>query len=187
VFTFESKTLRDLDDANLAKQAVEGDGRAFSEIVRRYQGPIYNTCFRYLGVRDAEDAAQETFIRAFTHRESFDTSRAMMPWLITIARRLCLDRIRQRKRETFTEDEKTVIADVSPGADESIASRQELDIVNEGLKQLPEGQREAVALYHIDGLPYKEVAEILDVPIGTVMTWLHRGRTKLRELVEAKG
>ena len=178
-------TVQEADDASLASRAAAGDSRAFSEIVRRYQGPIYNACFRYLGVRDAEDAAQETFIRAFVHRQSFDPSRPLMPWLITIARRLCLDRLRRQKRVAFTEDEGTVVADVSPTAEDSMASKEELDIVSEGLKTLPEGQREAIALYHLEGLAYKEVSDILGVPIGTVMTWLHRGRTKLRELVES--
>ena len=166
----------------LAERAAKGDVRAFTSIVERFQKPIYNLCYRYLGQTDAEDAAQETFVRAFVDKHRFDPNKPLLPWLMTIARRLCIDRLRKSKREPISDSE-TSVPDFAPSAEESAISKQELYLVSKGLKDLPEGQREAVALYHLSGMSYEEVAQALEVPIGTVMTWLHRGRTKLKKLI----
>ncbi|MCP4604533.1 MAG: RNA polymerase sigma factor [Proteobacteria bacterium] len=170
-------------ESRLARQAAEGDAGAFTQIVERYQGPVYNLCFRYLGRADAEDAAQDTFVKAFVHRQRFDPEKPLLPWLMTIARRLCIDRLRRGKREVLSNEKGESFVDPSPGAEDSAASRQELELLADGLKNLSEGQREAIVLYHFDGLSYEEVAGILEVPMGTIMTWLHRGRAKLRKFL----
>lgn len=166
----------------LAKAAASGDGDAFARIVERYQHPVFGLCVRYLGIGEAEDIAQETFIRAFVNRERFECGRSMLPWLLTIARNLCIDRQR-RKKPDLLENEGTV-ADETPGADEKLATRQEISMLALAFEKLPENQREAVALHHLDGLQYREVADVLEVPIGTVMTWLHRGRAALRNMMD---
>ncbi len=170
------------EEIKLAAAAVSGDPDAFAQIVKRYQQPVFGLCVRYLGICEAEDMAQEAFIRAFVYREKFDPGRPMLPWLLTIARNLCIDRTRRKKPELM-ENEHT-IADDTPGADEKIASGQEVSMLTSALEKLPENQREAVSLYHLEGLQYKEVAQVLEVPMGTVMTWLHRGRAGLRKIIE---
>lgn len=171
------------DDATLALRASEGDAAAFGEIVRRYQGQLVRLCRRYVGTSDAEDVAQEAFVRAFLHVRDFDRERPLAPWLLTIARRLCLDRLRQRKvRPSAPDGMAEELAD-PPTAEQEAAAHQSLRRLAAALAKLPEGQREAVVLFHVEELPYREIAEVLDVPLGTVMTWLHRGRAQLRELM----
>src|SRR5688572_12140520 len=94
-------------DAELAERAGRGDERAFTALVRRHERPVYALCCRYLGAADAADAAQETFVRAFTHLDRFDRSRPLLPWLFTIARRLCIDHQRARRNETPATDRQT--------------------------------------------------------------------------------
>lgn len=137
---------------------------------------------RYLRGSDAEDAAQETFVRAFVHRHEFDSERPMMPWLMTIARRLCLDRLRRHKTENLAPEADAALApDHAPGTFQQVASRQQLARLQAAFAGLAEGPREALAMYHFHDLSYQQIAETLQVPLGTVMTWLHRGRAELKK------
>jgi len=167
-------------EGQLAERAKRGDSHAFAELVSRYQKPIRAACMRYLRSSDADDAAQETFVRAFTHIADFDPQRPMLPWLITIGRRLCLDRLRKRKHEA---DDTAVELAVShePAADEAASHRQQLQRLQVALAKLAEGPREALSLFHFDELSYQEIATAMEVPMGTVMTWIHRGREELRQ------
>jgi len=175
-------------EAELARQAREGDEPAFTLLVERYQGPVYGLCCRYLRGADAEDAAQDTFVRAFVHIRSFDPERPLRPWLLAIARRVCLDRLRKKAPTPEEEIERLAPPDPRPDAEQNMAAREELIRLQRALRALPEGQREAVALFHLHDMPYREIAKQLDVPIGTVMTWLHRGRAQLREILsETRG
>jgi RNA polymerase sigma-70 factor (ECF subfamily) len=169
----------------LARGAAAGDPRAFADIVERYKGSVFGLCRRYLGADDAQDLAQETFVRAFVHRERFDPARPLKPWLLTIARNLCIDRLRSHEQRQRPESDMSVYADRSAGVEQEVANREQVALLKRGLEQLPEGQREAIAMYHLDGLSYREMSDVLGVPIGTVMTWLHRGRKRLREIVRA--
>lgn len=171
------------DEVALAERARTGDSDAFAAIVTRYQGPVLRACSRYLGSTDAQDAAQEAFVRAFVHRESFDPSRPLLPWLLVIARRLCLDRLRKKTPELDSEPE--AHADSQPDAESSAAAREEIALLRRGLADLPEGPREAVVRYHLEGMSYEQIASSLEVPLGTVMTWLHRGRARLRSAIDA--
>lgn len=170
----------------LIHRAFAGDNKAFGKLVDLYRRPVYNLCLRYLRDSDAQDAAQDTFLRAFLHRESFQRDRAVLPWLFTIARRLCIDRIRARKRERVSVDGSLEAVDSSSDVEREISTKQEISQLARFLGDLPERHREAVALYHFDGLSYREMADVMEAPIGTVMTWLHRGRAGLRKLMRGK-
>jgi len=172
----------------LVDRAFAGDARAFEAIVVRYQAPVLGLARRYLRrAPDAEDAAQEAFVRAFVHRDRFDPLRPLLPWLLTVARRVCLDRLRRDKREAISDAEPEGFAVESATAEDALRDRERLVSLSRALDALPEGQREVVAMFHLDGLGYREIADALDVPIGTVMTWLHRGRARLRDSVLAEG
>jgi RNA polymerase sigma-70 factor, ECF subfamily len=171
------------NEAKVVRNAMSGDQQAFGLLVRRYQQPIYNLCCRYVGDISAEDCAQETFVRAFVHRSHFDPKRPPLPWLLTIARRLCIDLLRRRRIEPISNQEAADSFAVPARTEETAAARQELRILSRAFSSLKEGPREAVALYHLEGLTYQETADVLKVPLGTVMTWLHRGRTQLRATV----
>lgn len=156
---------------------------AFTSLVRRFERPVYNLCLRHLPGPDAEETAQEAFVRAFVNIQRFDTSRPLLPWLFTIARRLCIDRLREVRKRAETVDLEDRPRDPGPDAEQRAISRQQLDLLEKGLASMDEGPREALALFHFEGLSYLEIASILGVPQGTVMTWLHRGRARLRELL----
>ncbi len=172
------------DETSLALAASEGDGAAFGEIVRRYQAQVFRLCRRYVGASDAEDIAQEAFVKAFLNVKRFDASRPLAPWLLTIARRLCIDRLRQRKARPVSADDAPELP-TRPTAEVDAAAKQTMTLLSSALKELPEGQREALVLFHLEELAYKDIADILDVPLGTVMTWLHRGRALLRDKLGA--
>lgn len=131
----------------------------------------------------AEDLAQETFVRAFVHFERFDPERPLLPWLFAIARRLCLDLLR-RDRVMVEVETMPVVIDPAPSPERRAALKEQLSRLERALAELDEGQREAIILFHVEELSYRDIAAALEVPIGTVMTWLHRGRAQLKRAAE---
>jgi len=170
-------------EIDLARRARHGDAAAFDVLVLRFHRPVLRFCWRLLRSTDAEDLAQDTFVRAFVHFERFDPERPVLPWLIAIARRLCLDLLRRRKVGSRIE--------MLPGSDQPIPSpereasfREQLSRLDRALADLAEGPREAIILFHIEEMSYRDIAAALEVPMGTVMTWLHRGRAQLKMALE---
>lgn len=177
-----------LDERELARRAAGGDEAAFSEIVRRHQGAVYRLCRRYLSPADAEDAAQEAFVKAFTHRADLDPARAVLPWLLTVARNLSIDRIRRHQASPTdppVENPDAHADERAPSAEAAAIHAQRAAQLRQGLAALPDGPREAVMLFHVEGMAYKDIATSLEVPVGTVMTWLHRARARLRKALES--
>ncbi|HEV3349120.1 MAG TPA: RNA polymerase sigma factor [Methylomirabilota bacterium] len=170
-------------ELELARRARRGDAAAFGELVQRFHRRVYRFCWRLLRSSDAEDLAQDTFVRAFVHFERFDPERPVLPWLIAIARRLCLDLLRRRKVmarvETFP-----VTGPSAPGPEGEASLREQLSHLERALDDLDEGPRMAIVLFHIEEMSYRDIAAALEVPMGTVMTWLHRGRAQLKRALE---
>jgi RNA polymerase sigma-70 factor, ECF subfamily len=132
---------------------------------------------------DAEDLAQDTFVRAFVHFERFDPERPVLPWLIAIARRLCLDLLRRRRM--MARSQTMPVSDHrAPSPERKASAREELSRLDRALDELGEGPREAIMLFHIEEMSYRDIAAALEVPIGTVMTWLHRGRAQLKRALD---
>src|SRR5262245_16755973 len=161
-------------EVDLARRAHRGDATAFEQLVLRFQRPVYRLCRRMLGSPHAEDLAQDTFVRAFVHFDRFDPARPMLPWLLAIARRLCLDLLR-RQRVLVPVPDPPPAADPAPTPDRHAASREALSRLEQALARLDEGPREALLLFHVEELSYRDIAAVMDLPMGTVMTWLHRG------------
>jgi RNA polymerase sigma-70 factor, ECF subfamily len=151
--------------------------------VEHFHRPVYRFCWRLLRSPDAEDLAQDTFVRAFVHFERFDPQRPVLPWLIAIARRLCLDMLRRRKVMGRVET-MPVSGPSAPGPEGEASRREQLWRLERALDDLDDGPREAIVLFHIEGMSYRDIATALEVPMGTVMTWLHRGRAQLKKAVE---
>jgi len=185
-------------DAALARAAARGDRLAFGRLVDLHKRAVFGLCVRLL--RDPEesrDAAQETFVRAFAAVASYDAAQPFAPWLLRIARNHCLDLLRRRvpasaqvHLDAEPEDGAPVreLADTeAPAADALLERAQTRTALEAAVAQLPPNYREVVHLFHVEHLSYKEIATTLDVPIGTVMTWLHRARGKLREALSAQG
>ncbi|PYN31072.1 MAG: RNA polymerase subunit sigma-24 [Candidatus Rokuibacteriota bacterium] len=170
-------------ELDLARRARHGDAAAFDALVLRFHRPVHRFCWRLLRSADAEDLAQDTFVRAFVHFERFDPERPVLPWLIAIARRLCLDLLRRRKVMARTET-MTSTGPPAPSPEGEASLREQLSRLDQALGDLDEGPREAIVLFHIEEMSYRDIAAALEVPMGTVMTWLHRGRAQLKRALE---
>ncbi|MBN2716963.1 MAG: RNA polymerase sigma factor [Deltaproteobacteria bacterium] len=171
------------EEQRLLRDAFGGDRAAFGKLVIMYQTPVYSICMRYLKGEDARDAAQEVFIKAFVRREQYVSGSSPLPWLLTIARNLCIDRLRKKRVETPIDaagEPQSAVA----SAEAQLETRQSLEIVRQQMEKLPAGQREAIVLHHVEGLAYREIAEVLSIPQGTVMTWLHRGRRTIADALK---
>jgi len=177
-------------DAALARSAARGDRTAFARLVDLHKRTVLGLCARLLrDPEEARDAAQEAFVRAYASLERYDPEQAFAPWLLRIARNHCLDVLRRRLPEARTvaldadPDDSGPRDLADPGAprgDDVIERRETAAALARAVDALPGNYREVVHLFHVEHLSYKEIAETLDVPIGTVMTWLHRARGRLR-------
>jgi RNA polymerase sigma-70 factor, ECF subfamily len=183
-------------DASLALSAARGDRQAFARLVEENKRSVYGLCLRLLSdPEEARDAAQESFTRAFASLESYDLEQAFAPWVLRIARNHCLDQLRRRiparaRVELDAEDEdgppRELPDTTSERADDAIERAQTRDALERAVAALPTNYREVVHLFHVEQLSYKEIASTMGIPLGTVMTWLHRARAQLRNLLEGQ-
>lgn len=185
-------------DAAFARAAARGDKLAFGRLVDLHKRAVFGLCVRLLrDGEEAKDAAQETFVRAYGAVSTFDPTQPFAPWLLRIARNHCLDLLRRRvpaaaqvQLDAEPEDGSPAreLADAeTPAADLVLEAAQTRVALEAAVAQLPANYREVIHLFHVEHLSYKEIASTLDVPIGTVMTWLHRARGRLREALSVQG
>jgi RNA polymerase sigma-70 factor (ECF subfamily) len=166
------------------RQAKKGDDLAFSRLVEAYQKPVYNLCYRMLGnAGDAEDAAQETFIRAYKAIQRYDTSRKFSTWLLTIASNYCIDQHRRKKLPTFSYDalETPDLPAKNKGMEAILMQGEYEDEVAELLDHLNPKDRSAVVLRYWYEYSYDEIAESLGLTVSAVKSRLHRARKELAE------
>ncbi|MFS0780017.1 RNA polymerase sigma factor SigW [Neobacillus sp. 3P2-tot-E-2] len=173
------------------KQVIKGDQDAFAEIVEIYSNSIYQLGYRMLGNRhEAEDIAQEAFIRAYVNIKSFNQDLKFSTWLFRIATNLCIDRIRKKKPDYYLDAEVSgtdgltmysQLASNSPLPEIELESLELQDSVQREILKLPEKYRSVIVLKYIEELSLNEISEILDLPLGTVKTRIHRGREALRQ------
>jgi RNA polymerase sigma-70 factor (ECF subfamily) len=173
------------------KQVKKGDQSAFEDIVIYFQNRIYQHCYRMLGnAYEAEDVAQEAFIRAYTNIDSFDNRRKFSTWLYRIATNLTIDRMRKRKPDYFLDAElkgtdgldmyaRLPSHDRSPG--EEVENLELQRFIHQEIAGLPSKYRSIIMLRYLEEFSLKEISEILDIPLGTVKTRIHRGREALRK------
>jgi len=173
------------------KEVLKGDQNAFAEIVELYQDKLYRICYRMLGNKhEAEDIAQEAFVRAFINIHTFDTNRKFSTWLYRIGTNLCIDRIRKKKPDYYLDAE--VAGTEGLNMYSQISSKEELpeqevlkmemqDRVQYEISRLPDKYRAVIVLKYMEDLPLQEISDILEMPLGTVKTRIHRGREALRK------
>lgn len=177
-------------EADWARSAARGDKRAFVRLVDLHKRSVFGLCVRLLrDAEDARDAAQEAFARAYAALATYDAAQPFAPWVLRIARNHCLDVLRRRvpdaqKLELDADTEDGAARDLAdPSAirgDDALERRELATSLDRAVSALPPNYREVVHLFHVEHLSYKEIAATMDVPIGTVMTWLHRARAQLR-------
>jgi RNA polymerase sigma-70 factor (ECF subfamily) len=183
----------------LVRRCVAGDAVAWQEIVQQYSRRVYNICYRFSGsADDAADLTQEVFIKIYRTLGSFDGSKAaFMTWVTTVTRNLLVDHFRKGKYDRVTdsldatpgnrEDGLTIgeqIEDQSVGPEQLVQSREAQKMVHEALQKLSPELREAVILRDLQDMDYKEIAQVLRVPEGTVKSRINRGRTELARLLQ---
>lgn len=169
------------DDADLAQLAAGGDRQAYGILVDRHLSSVYAVIRRIvLNTSDAEDLAQDTFVRVLTRLDQYGRDYPFRNWLLKIATNVAINHVRSRQRERARYPR---IVEQQKGSDEAPEEVPSTAEWQKWLARLDEHQRTAIVLFHFQELPYTEIARIMDVPVNTVRTYLHRGRNRLRELM----
>jgi RNA polymerase sigma-70 factor (ECF subfamily) len=178
------------EEAALIARIAGGEPHRYGVLVERYQRRLWWSCLRMLGDADeADDVVQEAFVRAWERLDAFDPGRRFYPWLFTIARNRCLNALRRRRTWGFlslSRDDPPQIA-AREGAGERAEDTELARALEDCLGTLPADQREAFDLRHGEGFRYAEIADMLEVAEGTVMSRLYRAREKMRDCLETKG
>jgi RNA polymerase sigma-70 factor (ECF subfamily) len=186
---------REKSDPELVELCKRADERAAVEILRRFERPVFSLIYRMVRDRElAEDLAQEAFVRAFNNLERYDPSYKFSSWLFKVAYNLTIDHLRKKQLDTVSiHGSPTAVTHELQAAtaitvestderpDEALQSREIGSEIEVAIGELREEYRSAIILRHVEGRSYEEIAEILDVPLGTVKTYIHRARKELQE------
>ncbi|RCK73762.1 MAG: RNA polymerase sigma factor SigW [Anaerolineae bacterium] len=181
--TVQGEDVRE-QELRWVQQALAGDTEAFVQLIEIYQRSVYNLCYRMLGnAEDAEDAAQETFLRAFHSLRKFDQQRSFVTWLLSIAAHYCIDQIRKRKMTLFSLEDNPDLefASHDPHPETTISLREDQQRLQQLLKTLSETDRAAIVLYYWYDFSYEEIAQSLSLTVSAVKSRLHRARRTLAE------
>jgi RNA polymerase sigma-70 factor (ECF subfamily) len=181
------------EDHQLIADCLRGRTEAFGELVRRYQDRLYNAVYRFVDSgEDAQDVVQDTFLSAYQALAAFKGGSRFFTWLYRIAINHAVDLKRRRRlvlRHDFEQNEDSQPLDKSESSrpEQAVERGEEIALLRAALNQLSFEHRMVLILKDIEGLRYEEMAEALDVPIGTVRSRLHRARLELREILERMG
>jgi len=179
------------------RQALQGSEEACRQLVETYQRPVYSVVLRM--VRDpslAEDLTQDAFIKAFRHLESYDPRRKLSSWLFKIAHNTTLDHLRRRQLDTVSlepdegeaaDRQRSWVDEETASPDQRVERQDMADAIELAIARLPPRYREIVVLRYQEGMAYHEIADILDLPMGTVKTHIHRARGKMAQILREEG
>lgn len=192
--TDNSKAASREADAELLRAVLAGDTTAYRGLVEKYQGRVYAMVYGMLRNReDARDTTQEAFVKAYNNLEKFRVESSFYTWLYRIAMNLSIDLIRKRKRRKQTSFDEAIasrdddggISDLHHGdsPNRTLERKQLYGRIMEALDTLPEDQKQAVLLRELEGLSYREISEVMDIPEGTVMSRLFYARKKLQKIL----
>jgi RNA polymerase sigma-70 factor, ECF subfamily len=169
-------------DLEAIERCLAGDREAFRVLLDRHQRVVYNLAYHILGDRsEAEDAAQEAFMKAYMALGTFRRESSFKSWLCQITNRLCIDKLRARKTQPKQVALDEVMEPAEPERAEAIITQEE---IQQALAKLPAHLKSVLILRHIEDLSYEEISAALEIPIGTVKTHLHRGRSALKAELE---
>jgi RNA polymerase sigma-70 factor (ECF subfamily) len=183
------------NEGSIIERCKKGDREAFASIVQHYMKPAYYVALGYVGKPDdALDLSQDAFVNAFRHIKRFDTSKSFFPWFYSILKNLCmnhLNRIRRRKEDSIdkmVEEEGQVCIPIETVSPEESAAQKELEVkIGQALQRLRPREREIIILQHFQDYSYQEIADLLGIPIGTVMSRLYSARQSLKRELEKMG
>jgi RNA polymerase sigma-70 factor (ECF subfamily) len=178
------------DETQWIRLAREGDQEAFGHLVLAYQTPVYNLAYRMLGnAAEAEEAAQETFLRTHTHLQRYDLQRPFRSWLFSIASHYCIDRLRRRRITWLPLEEDGAasperLASDSPNPEAVLAQREREERIQQLLATLSPIDRAAITLRYWYDYSYEEIAETLNLTVSAIKSRLHRARRSLAKMME---
>jgi RNA polymerase sigma-70 factor, ECF subfamily len=190
--------LANLPDADVVVLAQQGREAAFRELVRRYERPVFSLIYRMVRDREtAEDLAQETFIKVLNHIDRYRPEFKLSSWLFKIANNVAIDHLRKRQVDTISMDgspHATSASEVEATSfDVSVHQESPLDelesrelgtAIERAIAKLRPEYRSCIMLRHVEGRSYEEIAATLDLPLGTVKTYIHRARHQLRDALQ---
>lgn len=171
------------DCVELAQRCLAGDPVALGEFVELFQQQVFAICFRMLGHRqDAEDTAQESLLRAIRYLKSWDSSQPLRPWVLKIAANRCRTALGKRSKQPI------LLESIYDAGEETVAQHLGLaEELNQALEILSPSQRECFVMFYQQDLNIQEISAALDVPEGTIKTWLHRSRKALARHLLRRG
>jgi RNA polymerase sigma-70 factor, ECF subfamily len=173
-------------DFQLMRAIQKGDMVAFNEMVDRYKDRLMNVIGRMLSSQEeAEDIVQETFVRVYQHRQSFNFQHCFSTWIYTIGLNLARNELRKRKRFKFFDITEMQGNEAEFAVDPKLPTRLP-ETLDKAVKGLPEKYRMAFMLRDVEEMPYEEVAKVLDVPLGTVKSRVNRARLMLRDVLKPR-
>jgi RNA polymerase sigma-70 factor (ECF subfamily) len=184
-------------DKELAQWAEQGREGAFSELLRRYERPIFSLVYRMVRDRNlAEDLAQEAFIRAFNAISSYDPRYKFSSWIFKIANNHTIDHLRKKRLDTVSihgsphattsqeqQQTRVVVESGDETPEEYVENRELGSQIERAIGELRPEYRTVILLRHVEGYAYDEISSIMELPLGTVKTYLHRARGELKELL----
>ena len=185
------------EDAHLVERCLKGDEKAFAELLDKYKAPVFSICYRMVrNSTDADDLAQEAFIRTFNVLDRYDPSYPFSSWLFRITSNLCIDFLRKEKGGMISLDKPIDGAegeiprelpskDAKP--DRMMETKEMMMALEEAITTLPEHYRVIVILRHQEQLAYEEISENLGIPLGTVKARIHRARNMIKDYFVSKG
>ena len=183
----QSKYPNTTEQTEWITQTKAGNQTAFSQIVEKYQKPVYNICFHMLkNGEEAEDAAQEVFLRAFSKLDTYDESRQFSTWLFAIASHYCMDRWKKRRFQLVSWDDlKNMLSDREASQPEKVMMNIEASQeVHDMLQTLRPDYRMVVILKYWHGMSYEEIAQTMDTTVSTIKSKLFRARKMMAKAVE---
>jgi RNA polymerase sigma-70 factor, ECF subfamily len=182
------KLVQRVEDPELITQAQAGDRDAFGELASRHYESVVRVVYRLCGnVQIAEDATQEAFIRAWINLPDYQPVAPFRNWVYRIAVNTALDILRQKPEESIETNESLIMmAEKSTGPEAATIEKEEVEMVQAAVRGLPEASRAVLVLREYGELSYSEIASVLEIPVGTVMSRLNYARSNLRETLMEK-
>ena len=187
--------LTTVSDHDLVTRAQKGSEGAYRELLGRYQRPVFSLVYRMVRDRElSEDLAQETFVKVFNNISRFDPKYKFSSWIFKIASNLAIDTLRRREPDTVSldgsrnaqtpdevESSRITVESRDANPEEFVEAKELGAEIEQAIGTLRVEYRTAIVLRHVEGRPYEEIAEIMNLPLGTVKTYIHRARSELRE------
>lgn len=180
------------DEKKIIQQVLDGDQEAFSELVKAYEKPVYNLCLRMAGnAQDAQDLAQEAFLKAWRGLRFYKFESSFSTWLYRLTSNVCIDFLRRQKRRTALsltmEEQELEVPDQAPVPEEQLLRQEAQEAVSQAMNQLEDEFRLVLTLRVLEDMSYEQIAQIMDLKVGTVKSRLARARIKLKNILQQNG